>query len=181
MATILKVTAHFRRVVQPAQYESAEASLTIEAGFDEVEYQEGGAYKLLVEAKANVLKALNIGGVVTEQTATTTTEGAAAAEGAKKGPGRPKKDKDTASAATVSDDKPAATAPAQPEVKKIPDEDLQKAANKAAQTTSAAKVKEVMADFGVARLGEVPQEKRQEFLDKLTGLKKDTKDEEIPM
>lgn len=179
MATILKVTAHFRRVVQPAQYESAEASLTIEAGFDEVEYQEGGAYKLLLETKANVLKALNIGGVVTEQTSTTTTEGAAAAEGAKKGPGRPKKDKDTASAATVSDEKPAATAA--PEVKKIPDEDLQKAANKAAQTFSAAKVKEVMADFGVARLGEVPQEKRQEFLDKLSGLKKDTKDDEIPM
>lgn len=177
MAQIYKVTAHFRRVVQPASYESAEASLTVEASFDEGEYQDGNSLKLLLETKATVLKALNLAPAKADE-APTEDAGPKPVE-VRKARGRPAK------VEPIPDDWAPTTAVAEPvkeEPKKIPDEDLQKAANAVANKVSAQKVKEVMKDFSVARLGDLKQEDRQKFLDTLAALKKEpTKDDEIPM
>lgn len=187
MPQIYEITARFRRQTQPVQYQAAESELVVKAQLSEAEYQAGDAAKLLHETKTTVLTSL---GLAVEATApagaaSSTAAGAAAGGGeaqpkkverkkAEKPAATDAKEPAPTSAADMSSMDGAGQTPAASKPEGVSDEDLQKTASAASQRCgSAAKVKALMKEHGVARLGELPQEKRKAFIEACDGLKKD--------
>jgi hypothetical protein len=180
MPEVRAVTVTFGRSVQPVQYESKMAEVSVAANFSEAEYQAGGMAGALLEVKLAVLGAL---GLQNEIDATLAAAGAARPDPK---PVTPKTGKvksttaeppkapasDAASAADMTGSAPAVST-ADGEPKPVTDEDLQKAAAAASKLVGAAKVKEMMKGAGVARLGELAADKRLDFVKALEGLKKE--------
>lgn len=185
MPQVYEVTARFRRQTQPVQYQAAESELIVKAQFDKDEYQSGGSAQLLAEVQAIVLSSLGLSAETPAPTSSVATAGQAGPKEEPK-PSKTRAKKDAAPAET----KPAATSadaaadmggpasvsqPAATEgPKPVTDEDLQKTASAASQRLGGAgPVKELMKKFGVARLGELPQEKRVAFVAECDALKKE--------
>lgn len=181
MPQVYEVTARFRRQTQPVQYQAAEAELVVKAQFSEQEYQNGDSAKLLSEVQSTVLASL---GLAVEATAPVNQGSGTAAGGGETQPKKvtrqtkvkteekPAETTSAAAAADMGDGAPAAKPPVQPAG--VSDEDLQKTCSAATQRLgSAARVKELMKEFGVARLGELSQEKRADFIKKVDALKKE--------
>ena len=187
MPQIYEITARFRRQTQPVQYQAAESELVVKAQLSEAEYQAGDAAKLLHETKTTVLTSLGLAVEATAPTgAASSTAAGAAAGGGEAQPKKVERAKKAEKPATTEVKEPATSSAADmssmdgaatPQASKpegVSDEDLQKTASAASQRCgSAAKVKALMKEYGVARLGELPQEKRKAFIEACDGLKKD--------
>ena len=195
---ITGVTVAFSRSRQPAQYESAKAEVTLTASIGETEAEanpniaEVVSATLLAKAAAAVYSQLGLN-VAPRAVATPDAATEEAPVVPLKPRGRPKKDaasqttsapSETTTAAPSTTAAPAsaaasqepweAEAPAAAEPSKdVTDNDLQAAASKAAQNVGTDKVKALIAEFKVARLGQLNQPQRVEFLTKLRKLTRD--------
>lgn len=190
MATVTEVSVFYRRQAQPAQYQAEEVRLEGRAAVDDGESWEASAYDLLARARVQAHRVLGLKEPAIAPFALAFGEEASVepvAEGEKPKRGRPKGSGKKAKGEEVPDDPtPAAaadtTVAAGDDVdlsdiddmisggeapKEITDSDLQREVAAFAKSKGTGPVKDLMAEFGVARLGEMPQDKRAAFLERL--------------
>lgn len=174
MSEIIGGKASFRRVVQPAPYEAAEAMLeyafTVEPGEDAG--QKGA--EALALAKRQVLVAVGKASAAPDAPATPAAaeEKAEESKPAKRGRGRPKKEDIMAD--DDGGDGASAEAEQAEESEEIGDQALQEAAKKAASRVSGAVVRAYLSDKfdGTVQLSKLGQADRAEFIKGLDKLEK---------
>ena len=181
MSKVTQVTVRYGRSVQPKPYESKEGFLEAVIVADEGESESVANEKVesVFAAMINdVHKALKIAGY--EQVVGNSVE-----EPAKKTRKTRTEKTDKAAAPVVSDDVPI-EGESEPQggytpgeevrvdedtnSEGIDDTDLQGIASRAAAKHGAAVIKDLMKEFGIARLGEMSQDQRVSFKEKVEGL-----------
>ncbi len=176
MSKVTQVTVRYGRSVQPKPYESKEASLEAVVIADEggtiSQEQVGVVMRSLIYDVHAALGAKPADGPVDNSTdePPKKTRKTRAKKGEKKPD--PEASQEEAKAAAVADEVPVdgdevATSAA---VEGVSDQELQSAAAGAAAKHGAAKVKDLMKEFGTILLGKLDQPKRLEFLSKLDEL-----------
>ena len=176
MSKVTQVTVRYGRSVQPKPYESKEglleAIIVADEGESVTQKELGSIFGDLI---ANVHSALNLpdGAVVVANKVDEPPKKLRKTR-AKKGDKAPDPEasQEEAKAAAVADEVPVdgdevATSAA---IEGVSDQELQSAAAGAAAKHGAAKVKDLMKEFGVTLLGSLDQAKRLEFVSKLEEL-----------
>lgn len=183
---VFECSVSFKRTRQPRDYETAVAEVAYKAALDENDDHQEVTQTLLADASVAVYETLGLQEAA-DRIRASGSEGSGATE--KKGRGRPKgsknkpKDDDSTPALEPEPEKEPEKTEKEPEKKpdddlglgdpdgdkdEVSDSELQQAASKAAQSKlGSAGVKLLLKEFGVSRLGELPKEKRREFLDRL--------------
>jgi outer membrane biosynthesis protein TonB len=176
---VFEATISFARSRQPREYENARAEISYKVQIEDGEDFQACTAQVLGAAQSTVYEALGMQAQAKRVETTPATQPAPKQEKAPDKPAPKKEEPAQPSAADMSDvadEEPAKEPePELPEadtseVAEVSDRDLTSAASKASKNHGAQKVKDLMKEFGVARLGELSQDKRPDFVSRLENL-----------
>lgn len=185
MAHITNVNARYLRRMQPAQYEAAEAELSVNLALDEGEEPNGEVLLAALVVHCHKVLGLKVSAHVVahfvERPVGPEVAAAAQAAEAKKRASQKTPEPEAPKAADpFPTAAPTAPAPAEPSgtpaepaapAPTITNAELQTAAGQAAQRVGRDKVKALIGEYGVKTLNDLPQELRAEFVAWLKELK----------